>query len=68
MRFDFQLCYTAFSMQKETKHVEVDNDGWDFSVPFKGTQKTNHMAERVMILKTIAMIARRPLMDANYCR
>lgn len=55
-------------MQKETKHVEVDNDGWDFSVPFKGMQNTNHMAKRVMILKTIAMIARRPLMDANYCR
>lgn len=45
---------------KETKVVEIENDvGGD-------KQNSNHMAIEVMTLKTIAMIAKRPVMDVSY--
>lgn len=48
MSFDFQLCYNAsfFCSAKETKYMQVDNDGWDFSAPFRGTLNSKHMAKK----------------------
>lgn len=66
--FDFGLHYSCLLNAKDTEVVELENDGWDFSISFRYKQNSNHMAIEVMILKTIAVITKRPRMDANYWR
>lgn len=46
----------------------MENDRWDFLVPFRGMLNSKHMPIRVMILKIFAVIAGSPLMEMDCSR